>query len=226
LLSSGSNNNSIFIRITKDDACLSDGAGSPVWQFNECGINNSIIFDQIVSGNSNYPSGFISGVICIRPNPSVGTWHTLDQDCSPIDPCVGVFEDDLYTVMLHEALHIVGFASLIGLDGSSTNGAVYSRWDNLLYSTNENDYLIKPEFSSSCCDYHLFNEEDFSNMPMDLSGDCSMNVFIFDGTNIIAEVNNDLVVPANNGDMGNKLSHLDNSCTPGANLHNPAQSGQ
>jgi hypothetical protein len=218
LLSSGSNNNSIFIRITKDDACLSDGAGSPVWQFNECGINNSIIFDQIVSGNSNYPSGFISGVICIRPNPSVGTWHTLDQDCSPIDPCVGVFEADLYTVMLHEALHIVGFASLIGLDGSSTNGAVYSRWDNLLYSTNENDYLIKPEFSSSCCDYHLFNEEDFSNMPMDLSGDCSMNVFIFDGTNIIAEVNNDLVVPANNGDMGNKLSHLDNSCTPGANF--------
>lgn len=218
LVSSGSNTNQIFIRVTKDDACASDGAGSPIWQNGECGITNSIIFDQIASGINNYPTGWISGLICIRSNPSVGSWHTLSQDCSPVNSCVGITEADLYTVILHEALHIVGFASLIGLDGSSLNGTAYSRWDKLLYSTNANDYLINPQSSLNCCDYHTFNEEEFPDMPTDLSGDCSMDVFIFDGTNSIAEVNNDLVVPATNVDMANKLSHLDNSCTLGSNF--------
>ena len=217
LISTGSNTNSIFLKITKDEGCLSDGAGSPIWQ-RECGIVNSIIFDQIVSGINNYPAGFISGLICIRPNPSVGTWHTLNQDCSPTDPCVGIMEADLYSVMLHEALHVVGFSSLIGLDGSSIFGTSYSQWDRLLYSTNQSDYLVKPQSSPTCCDHHLFNEEDFPDMPSDLSGDCSMNVFIFDGLTNVAEVNNDLVVPASNGEMANKLSHLDNSCTQGANF--------
>jgi hypothetical protein len=60
LVSAGNNNNPISIRVTKDNACTSDGAGSPIWE-SDCGIVNSVIFDQIVSGVNNYPLGFISG---------------------------------------------------------------------------------------------------------------------------------------------------------------------
>ncbi|MCC7465006.1 MAG: hypothetical protein IT261_01990 [Saprospiraceae bacterium] len=216
LISTGNNSNSIFIQIRKDQGCVSDGAASPVWQ-SECGIENSVIFDQIVSGVNNYPEGFISAIICIRPNPNVGTWHTLNEDCSSTDPCVGIMEVDLFTLMLHEALHAVGFASLIGLDGTSISGTSYSQWDRLLYSTIQNDYLIKPQPSATCCDDHLFNDEDFPDMPFNLSGNCTMDVFVFDGLTNIVEVNNDILVPSSNGEMGNKLSHLDNDCTQGAN---------
>jgi len=204
----------IVIRVTKDPNCASDAAASPIWD-SDCGIANSVIFDHIVSGASNYPQGFISGIICIRPTTN---WHTLADDCSPTNPCMGSSEVDLYTAMLHEALHVLGFASRIGLTGGPLGGGLYSRWDRFLRSSNQNAYLIRPQSSTSCCDRHVFDAQSFSNMPTDLSGDCSMNVFFFDGSANVAEVNNDVIVPNLDGQMANKLSHLDNTCTSGANF--------
>ncbi|MCK6693371.1 MAG: hypothetical protein L6Q97_14900, partial [Thermoanaerobaculia bacterium] len=215
LVSSGNNTNPIFIRVVKDGACTSDAAGTPVWD-SDCGISNSVIFDQVVSDVNNYPTGFLSGLVCIRPNPSVGSWHTLAQDCSPTNHCVGATEADLYSVVLHEALHVLGFASRIGLNGSPLSGDNYSRWDRFLYSTNQNAYLLRQTAALPCCDGHRFNTPMFPNMPNSLSGDCSMNVFFFDGTTNIAEVNNDELTPVSAFDMANKLSHLDNTCTAGA----------
>ncbi len=214
LVSSSTPSSGIIIRIIKDANCDSDAAGTPFWD-SECGISNSVIFDQIVSGVSNYPTGFISGLICIRPNSN---WHTLADDCSLTNPCVGSNDADLYTAILHEALHVVGFASRIGLTGAPLTGGFYSRWDKFLYSTNQNAYLIRPQNSTSCCDQHNFNTQNFPNMPTNLSGNCAMNVFFFDGTTNIAEVNIDNLTPTVSGQMANKLSHLDNTCTTGANF--------
>ena len=204
----------ITIRLVKDPACASDAAGTPMWD-SECGIGNSTIFNQIVSGFSNYPPGYITGIICIRPTTN---WHTLAQDCSPTNPCLGSTEVDLYTGLLHEVLHVVGFASRIGFTGAALSGGFYSRWDKFLRSSSQNAYLLQSVNSPTCCDHHTFNTTGFPNMPTSLSGDCSLDVFFFDGTTNIAEVNNDMLAPVNDGTMANKLSHLDNNCTANANF--------
>jgi Secretion system C-terminal sorting domain len=60
-------------------------------------------------------------------------------------------EIDLYTVALHEVVHALGFASLIGKDGNSNHGTgyqYYSRYDQLLTSAAAAK-LISPQPSNS-----------------------------------------------------------------------------
>ncbi|MBK7936602.1 MAG: T9SS type A sorting domain-containing protein [Lewinellaceae bacterium] len=122
-------------------------------------------------------------------------------------------EVDLYSVVLHEALHLLGYASRIGLNGGSLGGgSVYSDWDKYLYSELVQDYLIVPDPNGECCDAHRFNSEDFPNMPQDLSGGCNMQISFFGNGSAIAPVNNVNLNPSSDNDMANKLSHLDQSC--------------
>jgi hypothetical protein len=218
-VSNGTAANAINIQIVKDPNCASIGAGTPFWDA-ECGISNSIVFEQILTNTSlKYPPGLISGMVCIKPTPtSSSTWHLLSNDCSSTNPCVSASQIDLYSVLLHEAMHIVGFASRIGANGSPISGNFYSRWDKFLKSTNQNASLIIPASSPTCCDNHVFNTQKFPNMPTSLTGNCGLNVFFNDGTTSIAEVNDDQIAPTVSSQMANKLSHLDNNCTAGVNF--------
>lgn len=59
-------------------------------------------------------------------------WHT-DTGTNP-----GIKTFDLYSVILHEALHILGFASRIRSDDEGLMG-YYSLWDNFIYTTSKFD---------------------------------------------------------------------------------------
>jgi len=158
----------------------------------DCGIANNFIFDVMNAGASaTQPPGTASGILCIN---SLIPMYTMNET-----PSAG--EYDLYTVALHEILHIIGFSSQLGSTGN-TNQGFYSMWDAFLYSDDDGERLITPGGNPppGCCDFSEFNPNlDFNTL---ITEDCDMNIFFNDGQNI-AEVYGE-----GSGDIGNLMSHL------------------
>ena len=168
-------------------------------------------------------TGVPDGIIRFETNISDQTWHTVSED-GLTDPNLGDEEIDLFSVALHEALHVLGFASLISADGTprpirDSNGnllfesGIYSVWDQYLYSQMNDQFLITPiDDPVECCNEYTFNEEHFPNMPDPIDGDCS-NRIVFNGSSVSPNVNNGAnlsgVDPSDlNNAVLNKLSHL------------------
>ena len=206
--------------------------GSPSWDAT-CGLTNSTILEKISGGGLDAPSGFPDGIIRVDSDIPDSDWHTISQDNGPNDPNVAITELDLYSVVLHEALHVLGFASRITADGmpldifdNSGNLILdtdaYSKWDSYIYSKINNQYLIELMTEPIlCCDQRIFNSDDFPNMPDPVDGDCS-NGIIFNGGSVAPHVNNLTDLGSANPDqldflVLNKLSHLykeDLVCNP------------
>lgn len=184
----------------------------------DCGLYHSALLEILRTGANPLPVGVAAGIVHIRqvPIPTAGsgplTWHTLDEDntqmgCDPL--CVS--EVDLYSVVLHEALHALGFASLIGRDGQGVNG-LYSIWDMFLYSEDKAEHMIRPTGADpDCCSAQAFNEEKFE-MPDDVDGHCENGIVFYGGSESIAPVSYANIVINTDDDMRNKLSHLEPSC--------------
>lgn len=202
---------------------LSLGEGSPIWSTQECGIANTLVQEGLYGNTSGV--GLDHGFI--RINSSI-PWHTLDMDntCPPNLVCPNHY--DLYTVVLHEAFHILGFASNITVNGigqgTPWTGNIFSRWDTYLYSEIQDRFLLKEvSINPECCDEHEFDNELFP-MPATVNQVCASDIFFRVGgtgpTGVsIAEVNSD-VLGAN---VPNILSHLPESCNnSGEYVMNPS----
>lgn len=208
------------------------GAGSPIYLQSPndyCNTKNSIIWEQL-NTSTNFseilPANFASGVLRINSMlPPGENWHTLDMDIVENQiPGVETGFVDLYTVALHEAMHILGFASRISADGSPYQG-FYSRWDKHLFVKDENEqdnqsfnsFLLKQEPEGNCCSDISFNQILFPNMPNDLIHQCNTPGQPFsvrfggaDGVIINASYagfgfNSDVV-------LRNQLSHINQEC--------------
>lgn len=114
------------------------------------------------------------------------------------NPVVG--EHDLYEVMLHECMHMLGFASLISANGQSKFAdalTVYTKYDDYLKNSMNNAALLLID----TCYETAFNYDTITTLT---PGNCSL---IFDGTYTL---NNQLPVYAPvNWSNGSSLSHLD-----------------
>jgi len=176
------------------------GVGTPEYAAVDCGITNSTMISVLHGGADNYPAGFLHGTIRIS---NAYFWHTFDEGL-PVD----AGEYDLYSVALHEMLHVLGFASRITEDGTAISGDIYSRWDSYLYSGVDNEFLLENIEDGACCDAQQFNAAvDISSGAF--GGSCADMVgFRADGMDIA------IVADATNGgsNMLNRLSHLDISC--------------
>lgn len=136
-----------------------------------CGVEHNMVwkhintmedFSQLI-GNP-YAAGEL------RLNSSLGSglsWHTLDLDANGDfgNPMVGGTFVDLYSVVLHEVMHMLGFYSRITSDGSALNG-FYSPWDRQLFGilpdlpnpSASPTNLITPVIDDpGCCDAHEYN---------------------------------------------------------------------
>ena len=182
------------------------GQGSPYFGAHFCGYANNYPLEMMVSGqtlgNSVAPT---AGTLEIN---SLIDWHTIDSD--PIS--AGTY--DLFSVTIHEVLHILGFSSLIGLNGDPVMG-FYSRWDLFLYSDNLPDYLLIDDGDPDpgCCRGLAPNPNLI--FPDDVAGSCLDEVYFREGGNI-AQVYGDYGgLPQDNSTMINALSHLDRCGGPG-----------
>ncbi|QQS30037.1 MAG: T9SS type A sorting domain-containing protein [Sphingobacteriales bacterium] len=202
------------IKILIDKTSLDGGAlgtGSPIWEAG-CGMADSRIIQQL---NNIYSMSNPDGYLGLMEIHQTSNWHTIaDDDTLQINMGIDSLHYDLYSVALHEALHILGIASQIDLDGSALDD-FYSRWDRFIYSVPSGNYLLEHTGLTDCCSYHQLDTIYFSVMPDSLEFGCDLKLaFRDDAANILAPINNDDYTDFTGGYtvLLNKLSHLDNRC--------------
>lgn len=190
------------------------GTGSPLWK-EDCGMANSRILERLYNDKSPYVG--ISEYLGTMEIHDAPIWHTISDDL-PDEPNLVILPGkfDLYSVALHEALHILGIASRISLTGSPLDG-FYSRWDSFIYSLSSDGYLLSPNSDDECCSAHTFNTAVFTNMPNDFAYGCPLQLaFKNNAGTVLAPVNvagyTDFSGTSGGNIFLNKLSHLDNTC--------------
>lgn len=181
------------------------------------GISDNAIYKMINTGidpltnlNSlaNISSGFYHGYVNVNPT---SLFHT-NLSSVVLNPT----DYDLYSVMLHEALHALGFASLIDGSGTSVFGAsnnYYSRYDT--YLTNALGLPLLSSSTPSCSTGNLaftgFSTQIapgscISTAPANISNCSQAARFIAPGVNVS-------VFTPNCFKPGSSLSHFEDLCS-------------
>jgi len=177
------------------------GIGSPLFA-HQCGIGYSIVQEQLNTQNPSLPTSFIHGYIRINPEYN---WYTeLD-----LTPAINDQQIDLYTVVLHEALHVLGFGSQIGASGNSLQG-FYTLYDLHLVSSTGDPMILSSVEPGACCLEYEFNSPDFPNMPDPIltCGNIEYDV----AQNPPAHGQYTFTPPLGNAMAANILSHLNITC--------------
>lgn len=188
----------VMVDIQSDRSLNSNvpAAAAPFWNRLDCGIANSVVEKILIGGDPNQ-FGIPHGYIKINSDFDDNFYTDLNTAPDPVDD-----EGQLhfYTIMLHEALHILGFASLISApDNAPLVGDAYSRYDQYLFSLAEMEYLLNP-ITGDCCDAHEYQPD---NDPLATCGNTSFR----DGTINIATVNGNQTAS-----RLNLLSHFNSTC--------------
>ncbi len=209
----------IRIEVTSSSSGNTLGTGSPFYEILEAPctqVASNRVFEKI-NGGSDVTSGF-DGKLDINSAPPF-PWHT-DWTVNPPGNKI-----DLYSVVLHEAVHILGFASLIGLDGMSNSpGNFFSAWDQYIFTTsnyipNGNSLDINQVITSNCqSNCWELNTTLFANpiaLVSAVVNNCSAagNLdFIFGNGAIAPLAGGNGVIPGTDNDLANMLSHLNTTC--------------
>jgi hypothetical protein len=187
------------IRLSKDPNLAPGTAAVATPLFlHDCGDGHSIIHEQFLVGSVTAAQhGFINF------HPGITNYYYGDDGAS-----IGFDQLDYYTVVLHEALHLLGFASQIGPDGAPAQG-FYTLWDLNLMNT-DGHYIINAQAATdACCNDYSFNVEANPGWPdVVLNQNCGIHFNVPASPPVNGEY-------GNNPDVNtflNMLSHLDRDC--------------
>jgi hypothetical protein len=224
--------NTVRISILCDDTPASAssqvlGTASPVniYPNNPSNPNPGIVYNQIqkafITGSDpflNLPltifpgaNNFYYGYVNVNPSPSTASWNFNSSLTSLASNQV-----DFYTVMLHEAMHALGFYSLISNSGVSqfgTNNNYYSHFDEFLYASNGTRLLATS--TPNCGSSNLSFLGPLSKIK---PGNCINNGGTTDLTACSTAVQyigstNVKVYTPNCWEQGSSLSHFEDICT-------------
>ncbi|WP_405574717.1 T9SS type A sorting domain-containing protein [Winogradskyella sp. Asnod2-B02-A] len=194
-------------------------ADNEIWKTINSGVDSytNVISPLLASDSS---ASFYHGMVAVNFK-DITNWHTDLSTNAPVS------YQDLYTLVLHEVTHALGFSSLIDQDGISKFGAdynYYNRYDTLLKDSNGTP-LITSSGCSSMYDYTFTANTDVlhpsctSSPPVNNSGN------ILDSTNCSTAItfgsNN---IPVYNPDCyesGSSLSHFEDQCYVDTNTGSP-----
>ncbi len=178
-------------------------AATPYYNIASCGISQTTIFNAMKGGN--FLPNEIMGSLYIA-TAAENAWHyPVNDKKPPLSTWI-----DLYSVTLHEALHILAFASnidpLTGFPAFNYNDEYsYSRWDEFLYKKDVDKHLLEILPSDVCCEQKDYAFKDLNGQS--LIDNCKSEVWFRDQTD------KDIVkIACHKGDVGG-LSHLFNACT-------------
>ncbi len=174
------------------------GIGSSFYlDYPNSGITHGVAWKTITSGIDAY-NGLVNAP-AFHGRMSLRIDNTINWYLNLSGGTIGSTQNDMYTVVLHEALHILGFASLIDNNGSSKFGnGNYSGFDSFLKSGGSN--LITT--STNCYDHN------FSGSTGSLIGGCNSIVFDGSGSNNA----NHVVYSPSTWAGGSSLSHFNCVC--------------
>ncbi len=189
--------------------------GSPIFSYFTCGLVDNAVWELFTTeaGTTSNNLG-THGTIILNENYRNNFFSCVNQCTNGINPPTTNY--DLYTIVLHEALHVLGVGSLINLNGLYVGR--HTRWDTHLYSQTENLNVLDDEPSSlfGCCSVKKVHDDIV--IPEGLVSFCSSNPMITVGAN-----NPNLQVNAaypislsqiTDGELMNILSHLCDPMSP------------
>ena len=197
-----------------------------------CGLETSMIW-QLINTDIDYQglfaNSFVAGQIILNTSLSSNDeWHTLDMDGPGgfSSPSISSSDLDLYSVVLHEALHLLGFSSRIKADGNPHNG-FFSIWDKELYSYTDSEYLINQSNSTVCCDDHSYNSNIAT--PQNLNLGCigqGQSSIVFGSDNLATVFASYPSGIFNDPDAltSNIFSHINNTCDADSYVMHPSSS--
>jgi Secretion system C-terminal sorting domain len=189
------------------------GAVASAFQFlADCKRIENAVMLGIRTGDTGMALGLVAGKVSINPNLP---WYTGPASAIPNN------QYDLHTAVLHEALHLLGIASLIENNNAATHYTEYDRYLTKKLSNGSYVPLIHSITDLSCCSVMA----PHPNAPQTFNDGCSGNIFV---GNIAGQPTNDIIEVAylnDNGTPGsldnipNKLSHFDINCSNGSELY-------
>jgi hypothetical protein len=153
-------------------------------------LKSNKVYDGVLYFNSDYGT---------TTTPKAFNWHTNLTTNPPANYL------DLYTIALHEALHIVGFASSINNNGDPYSS--YTVWDKQLFSKVLNEKIILSQPTSNCCGGHQKNSK--FNYIIDILRDCNKSDGVVMQSPEVKIYGTPIV-----GNLTNSMSHLCNSLDP------------
>ncbi len=205
------------------------GTGSPFYNDpTDPSFCPDLVLDRaFIKINGGIPSltGIFDGRLEINSMPKNAAGIALPWHIDWATP-VGAGEVDLYSVTLHEALHILGFASRITLPD-------YSLWDRIVHITdnfipNGGSANIRPLISThplnppceppatkNC--WYLANGINSGNLQTTVSNTCSANNATPDV--VVGEVAIAAVDATNTGGLSAQLSHLSETCNGSSEVY-------
>lgn len=184
-------------------------ADNEIWKTINSGTDSyTNVQNPIVSTNNSNPTAlntFYHGMIAINPNKK---WNTNLQTNTTYS------QIDLYTVVLHEVTHALGFASLISQTGESNFGAnfnYYSRYDtflksgttNLISNTNNACSHIMYDYENNTLNYGL---PSCSNLGSNINNTVCANSVHYNGS-----IDSPIYTP-HCFEKGSSLSHFEDLC--------------
>ncbi|MFZ4545777.1 MAG: hypothetical protein ACOYOA_17145, partial [Saprospiraceae bacterium] len=184
------------IMIQKEDLDSSILAtGSPIIEDNfRCEIGNNLVWRRLNSNFTDY--SIYDGYIKVNSDIDDADWFHFDLNDPNQDPPNDQF--DLFTVILHEALHVLGYASRMESSGSTNDK--YSTWDQQLYSQAASKYLLTPSGIQNCCLNFIFDSQ--LKTTTNILGNCN------DVRNVIGSNGTTYINASSGGSIANTLSHL------------------
>ena len=187
------------------------------------GIIDNTAWGTIISGTDSYTNiagpimptsggvGFYHAMMAFNfSNPANIDWNTnLGTTNMP-----GQY--DLYTVMLHEMVHALGFASLIDLGGNSVFGFsknYKSRYDLLLKSSNNLNILSTPSVASPMYNYLVNSSLNSSIFGTNVNnGGCISDVTSCNNAIKYVGSTTQKIYNPNCYEKGSSLSHFEDQC--------------
>ncbi len=163
------------------------------------------VYQKINGGTDDRFTGPLDGTIWINPLDNSRIWN-LTSDNWDTDP--NTIEYDLYSVIFHEALHLLGFTSLYE---SSDRLSLYDRYLHVVepYNPTGPSGNTYPVFISNCEQNCWTINPPVGDFNSIIINQCNSNKDLVIGSNAIAPIY---------GKTNAGIAHLDRSCHSGMNI--------
>jgi len=199
-------------------------ADNEIWKTIHTGTDsylNSTIPLTVLGGSNNQSGFFYHGLIAFNFNTNNSPIINFNTNLSLSTIPTGQF--DLYSALLHEVTHALGFASLIDQNGNSVFGPnykYYSRYDQLLKTNDLSQFIISSTGCSTMYDLGFNSNLNISVLQPNTSN-CLNNFTNCNNAIRFAGTSNVPVYTPNCFSSLSSLSHFEDTHFPTCNTTNP-----